>query len=69
MKNTISQDKYVDTHILKLLFLTLGQFSFVLIMQNIIFLFLADWYFAYETIIRQPEGMAGYSVHQGTWLF
>ena len=32
------------------------------------FLFLADWYFAYETIIRQPEGMVGYSVHQGTWL-
>ena len=32
------------------------------------FLFLADWYFAYETIIRQPKGMDGYSVYQGTWL-
>ena len=37
---------------LKLLFLTLGQFSFVLTMQNIIFPILADWYFAYETIIK-----------------
>ena len=36
-----------------------SQFSFVLTMQNIIFLFLADWYFAYETMIRQPEGMDG----------
>ena len=56
------------THTLKLLFLTLDQFSFVLITQNIIFPILVDWYFAYETIIRQPEGIAGYLVHQGTWL-
>ena len=32
------------------------------------FLFLAEWYFAYETMIRQPEGMDGYSVHQEMWL-
>ena len=54
---------------LKFLLLTLSQISFVLTMQNIIFPILADWYFAYETMIRQTEGMDRYSFHQGTFLF